>query len=363
MSDDVVIDGLPYPVVIAADAARTLPGLIAGACGSAVFVYDRKVEIRARALSRSLSAAGIALRGTIPLVGSESTKSPAAAAALYDRLIDSGADRRTWVLAMGGGTITDVAGFAAATFMRGLRWAAVPTTVLGMADAALGGKTGIDLPQGKNLVGAFWDPSAVVGDLASLSTLPARERATGLAEAIKCAIIGDPGMIEVIASLSPHAEPTAWRDVVAFAAGVKARIVAADPTEAGQRACLNLGHTVGHAIEAASAYRVAHGEAVAVGLRAAGLIAQAQGWWPQRDHHRVLDALARCGLPVSVRDLSADAVMKGLQRDKKRVDGRLRFVLPVALGDVRHGVEVGGPQVRAAVEACLADPPVAEWGG
>lgn len=363
MSNDVVIDGLSYPVVIAADAASTLPNLVGVECTSAVVVHDRRVEGRARAVGSALSNTGVNVRGFIPLAGGESVKRPATVATLYDALLELGADRSTWIVAIGGGTITDVAGFAAATYLRGVRWAAVPTTVLGMVDAAIGGKTGIDLPQGKNLVGAFWDPEAVVADLAALGTLPLRERSTGLAEAIKCAVIDGADMLDAVAAFSVKSEPNAWRDTIAAGARVKARIVAADPKERGMRARLNLGHTVGHAIELASTYRITHGEAVAVGLRAAGLIARSQGWWPQRDHARVLGALRHSGLPLHAEGLKADAVMKGLARDKKSVDGRVRFVLPVAIGDVRHGVEVGGAVVREAVEACLLPPSAAEWSG
>jgi len=365
VSDDIVIDGLPYPVVVAADAAATLPLLIAKECRAAVLVHDRRVEVRARAIAASLSTAGIVVRGIVPIAGGESTKQPPTVASLYDALLEFGADRSTWVIAVGGGTVTDVAGFAAATYLRGVPWAAVPTTVLGMADAAIGGKTGVDLPQGKNLVGCFWNPSAVVADIAALSTLPLAERNTGLAEAIKCAIIDDPAMFGAIASITPRSGEKNWKEIVAAAARVKAAIVAADPLERGRRAALNLGHTVGHAIEVASAYRVTHGQAVSVGLRAAGLIARSQGgrWWSKDDHALVLGALRDAGLPLFAEGLKADAVMEGLSRDKKSVDGQVRFVLPYAIGDVRTGIPIGAPIVRTAVEACLAPPPASEWSG
>ena len=362
MSPDAVVDGLPYPVVIAADAAATLPGLIAPNCRAAVVVYDRQVEARAGAVAAALQAAGVDIRATIAIAGGESAKSAAAVAALYDAFLGSGADRATWVIAVGGGTITDVAGFAAATYMRGVPWAAVPTTVLGMADAAIGGKTGIDLPQGKNLIGAFWDPSAVVADLASLATLPARERSTGLAEAIKCAVVGDPPLLDLVASATAQAPSDVWKEIVRRAGAVKARIVAADPLERGRRAVLNLGHTVGHAIESASAYRVPHGEAVSVGLRAAGLIAKTHAGWERADHRRLLTALREAGLPLVVADASVDAVMSALAADKKSAGGQLRFVLPFKIGDVRHGIHVDRPTVRSAVEACLSPPSAAETG-
>ncbi len=360
MSADVVVDGLPYPIVIAADAAATLPRLVADRCSRAVLVHDVRVAARAKAVGAALASAGIEMLASIPLTGGERLKRATTVATLYDALLDREADRRTLIVAVGGGTVTDVAGFAAATYMRGVPWAAVPTTVLGMADAAIGGKTGYDLPQGKNLVGAFWDPIAVVGDCAALATLPLRERCTGLAEAVKCAIIAGGPQLDRLAALSSRAQPAQWRDAIAAAARVKAQIVADDPRESGRRAVLNLGHTVGHAIEAASAYRVSHGEAVAVGIRAAGLIARSRGWWPPSDHVRVLNVLRAADLPVHAAGLKADAVMKGVTRDKKAVDGRVRFVLPVKIGDVQHGIEIEGPAVREAVEACLAPPRPAE---
>ena len=362
MSADVVVDGLPYPVVIAADAAATLPDLVANRA-RAVVVFDKRVAGRAHAVAGALAAAGIATGDPIALDAGERHKRLDAAASLYEALVRRGAERSTLVVAIGGGTTTDLVGFVAATYMRGVPWAAVPTTVLGMADAAIGGKTGVDLPEGKNLVGAFWDPCAVVADLAALVTLPDQERRTGLAEAIKCAIIARPDMLERIASMPAGAPAEWWRDVVLESAHIKARIVAADPRENGRRAVLNLGHTVGHALEAATRYRMAHGEAVAVGIRAAGLVSRTRGDWPPADHVRVLNTLRRVGLPVVAQAVDPDAVMTGLARDKKVVDGRLRFVLPVTLGDVRHGFEVDAAVVRAAISSCTAPPRGAELTG
>lgn len=361
MSEDVIIDGLPYPIVIAHDAARTLPALLAGRCTSVVLIYDRRIEARARTIGAALSKGGTSVRAQMPLAADDTTKSSKTVASIYEALLECGADRATLVVAVGGGTITDVAGFAASTYLRGVRWAAVPTTVLGMADAAIGGKTGIDLPQGKNLVGSFWPPQAVVADLASLATLPAPDRSTGLAEAIKCAIIGDPPLLDAVALLTSDAQPQRWRDVVAAAARLKVRVVASDPLELGERAVLNLGHTVGHAIEAVKQYRIAHGDAVSIGLRAAGLLAQSLGLWPAGDHRRVLGALSAAGLPLHLDGSNPDALMAAMARDKKSIDGRIRFVVPVRIGEVRYGVDIDPRAVRAAVSACLSAPPGSEW--
>ncbi|HYK54110.1 MAG TPA: 3-dehydroquinate synthase [Candidatus Eremiobacteraceae bacterium] len=362
MSTDRVIDGLSYPIVIAADAAKTLPPLVAQ-YRRAVIVHDRRVTDRAKSIASALATAGVAPADAIAIDAGERTKRLESAASLYDEFVERGTERSTLVVAVGGGTTTDLVGFAAATYMRGLSWAAVPTTVLGMADAAIGGKTGVDLRAGKNLVGAFWNPIAVVADLRSLETLPDRERRTGLAEAIKCAIIAEPDLLDRIATMPSDAPPEWWRDVIAEAARVKAHIVAADPRESGRRAVLNLGHTVGHALETATRYRMAHGEAVAVGIRAAGLMSRTRGDWPLGDHVRVLNVMRRVGLPVFARAVKADAVMSGITRDKKVVDGRVRFVLPVSIGDVRHGIEVDTAVALRAIESCTAPPSGAELTG
>lgn len=362
MSADIVIDGLPYAIVIASDAAHTLPALVEGH-RRAIVVHDKRVADRARAIAAALAVAGTSVAAPISIDAGERTKRLESAASLYEAFLERGAERSTLVVAVGGGTTTDLVGYVAATFMRGLPWAAVPTTVLAMADAAIGGKTGVDLRAGKNLVGAFWDPIAVVADIRALETLPGRERRTGLAEAIKCAIIAGPDLLERIAAMPADAPPVWWRDVVAEAASVKAKIVAADPRETGRRAVLNLGHTVGHALEAATRYRMPHGEAVAVGIRAAGLMSRTRGDWPPADHVRVLNVMRRVGLPVYAQAVKADTVMSGIARDKKVVDGRVRFVLPVTLGDVRHGIEVDAAVALRAIEHCTAPPAGAELTG
>jgi len=361
MSAPLIVDGLPYPVVIADDASRVLPSLIGDACRTAVIMFDRAVEARARTLADALSASHIAVRANIPVTVDAQTKRLASMPALYEALLDAGADRRTWLIAVGGGTLTDAAGFAAATFVRGIPWAAVPTTVLGMADAALGGKTGVDTERGKNLVGAFWDPQAVVGDIAALQTLPPAQRMTGLAEIVKCAIVGDPALLDAVAGLHGRATDERWKSAIGAAARVKARIVARDPRESGERAQLNLGHTVGHGIEVASGYSLTHGNAVSLGLRAEGLMAQTRGWWPRADHARMLGVLSGAGLPVAAPSLTAEAVIAAMTHDKKSVDGMLRFALPVRIGEVRHGIAVDGASVLSAVRSTLHEPPADEW--
>lgn len=358
---DTAIGGLPYPVTLADDAAAAIGSVFSSARGSAFVICDKRLRARATAIRRAIESAGVRVLGVMSLEAGEKAKRPATVERIYEALLDRGADRTCTMVAIGGGTLTDVAGFAAATYLRGIAWVAVPTTILAMADAAIGGKTGIDHPRGKNLIGAFWQPRAVVADLASLRTLPLPEWATGLAEAIKCAVIGDPPLLDAIERLPPRPDIGSWRPVIAGAAQVKANIVARDPKDAGERAALNLGHTVGHALEHARRYRVPHGHAVAVGLRAAGLIARRLGLWPRADHARMLEAIARANLPTFAARVSAGAIMDGLRHDKKRLDGKLRFVLPVRIGEVRAGIEVDRPIVRDVVKACLAPPRADEW--
>jgi len=317
------------------------------------------VRARANAVAKALGASGAAVSGSVAIPAGEARKRLRAVERLYQAFHDLGADRRSVIIAVGGGTLTDVAGFAAATYLRGTRWLPVATTVLGMADAAIGGKTGVDFGGRKNLVGAFWQPVAAIGDLRALRTLPPAGRATGLAEVIKCAVIADPALLDLlgawdVGALTP--DRAAWQRAIAGAARVKARIVAADPHERGERALLNFGHTIGHAVEAASGFAVGHGDAVAAGMRAEGLIAQARGWWPKSDHARLLAALESARLPLYVPGVAEDAIWEALRADKKRIAGTARFVLPVRMGEVRHGLEVEEASVRAAI-ARVTQPP------
>jgi 3-dehydroquinate synthetase len=245
--------------------------------------------------------------------------------ALLDACVEAGLDRDSILVAVGGGVTLDLAGFAAAAYLRGIRWVAVPTTLLAQVDAAWGGKTGVDHPRGKNLIGAFHSPAALLVDPAYLATLSEREVCGGLAEVVKHGIIGD-------ASLLDRAGRDAPASLVADAAAVKRAIVARDPFERGERTKLNLGHTLGHALERASDFALSHGEAVAVGLRAACRIAE--GHCGFRDRARVEEALDRCGLP---KRFAADParLRDALRLDKKRASGRIRWILPVAVGDVR----------------------------
>ncbi|HLW38436.1 MAG TPA: 3-dehydroquinate synthase [Candidatus Eremiobacteraceae bacterium] len=355
-----VVDGLPYPVVVAAGADAEIAAAVAP-LGTAIIIHDKRVEARASKIADALGRAAVKVKEVAAVAAGERHKNQRTANALYTRLLAAGADRNTAIVAVGGGTLTDVTGFVAATYMRGVPWIPVATTLLGMVDAAIGGKTGIDLPAGKNLIGAFWEPQAVIADLAALDSLPVAQRKAGLAEVVKAAVVGDAGLLDEIKHVKLRAAAPAWGALVARAARVKADVVGRDPRDRGERAVLNLGHTSGHAIEAASNYRVAHGPAVAIGLRVAGILARERTGWQQADHARVVRALTRCGLPLVLPDLATSSVVAAMQADKKRSDGALHFVLPVRLGEVRRGVAVEERAVSDALEACRSAPGDDGW--
>ncbi len=266
--------------------------------------------------------------------------------ALYDRLLDARIDRRAFVCALGGGVLGDVAGFAAATILRGAPFIQIPTTLVAMVDASIGGKVGVDLPRGKNLVGAFFPPRAVIADVATLDTLPEVEWRCGMAEAVKQALIGDAGLLE-------RWERRDWRlgigDWLERAIRVKVEIVSRDPYEQGERAKLNLGHTFAHALEAVSGFRLRHGEAVAIGLVGAARLAAERGMCARALVTRVERLLTRIGLPTRVpREFSAAEIVAAMESDKKRVDGRLRFILPRGVGNAAV-VEVAREEVREVI--------------
>ena len=312
---------------LGAEAARHLPP------GPCLLVTDRTVRRLhgPRALA-SLRGAGFR-PAVLVLPPGEGTKTLASAGRVLRALADLGADRGTPVIALGGGVITDLAGFAAAVYARGIPWIAVPTTVLAMADAAVGGKTGVDLPEGKNLAGAFHHPLLVLADARVLATLPARHRRNGLAEAAKTELLaglraGLPRVRRLAAAAA--GDPAALGRAVARSAAAKADLVAADPRETGGlRVLLNLGHTLGHALEAATGFRMLHGEAVSVGIVAAARLSEGRGLLRPGEAEAVAGALAALGLPVHLpRGVDRRAVMRFTGVDKKRGRGALREVLP-----------------------------------
>ena len=244
-------------------------------------------------------------------------------------------DRRAAIIGLGGGAATDHAGFAASVYLRGIPFALVPTTLLAMVDASVGGKTGVDLRAGKNLVGAFHQPRAVVADVGFLETLPMRERVAGLAEVVKCGFIVDAGLLDLIERAGTTLSPEQELEVIARAVRVKADVVSSDETESGRRAILNFGHTVGHALEAASGYGLLHGEAVALGMVAALDLGAALGLGAPALAERARAVLSALGLPIDYeRRLEGDA-LAGIAVDKKRRGSTIRFVFVPQPGETR----------------------------
>ena len=273
----------------------------------------------------------------IELTGGEPNKTWPTVEGLCGRWLEGRLTRSDSVIALGGGIVTDTVGFAAAVYLRGIDWIAAPTTLLGMVDAAIGGKTGINLPQGKNLVGSFWPPRLVLADIDTLSTLPERELRAGLAEVVKAAWIGDHALLDLIPSGNDlgRVPPKAWEDLVARSMAVKIEIVTADEHEGGRRKALNLGHTLGHAIEAATGFeRFLHGEAVAWGLEAAAILGRRRGLLSPDAESDLREAVARLGDRPAIADLDAEKICRQIAVDKKRDAAGVGWVLPTDDGVV-----------------------------
>jgi shikimate kinase/3-dehydroquinate synthase len=316
----------------------------------AALVSDENVA-RAGHLARAASAvAGAGVRPVeIVIPPGEESKTLAQVERVASSCVAGGLDRRSAVLAVGGGVVGDLAGFAASMLYRGVACAQLPTTLLAMVDSSIGGKTGVDLPAGKNLVGAFWQPRFVLADVTTLATLPPRELAAAYAEVLKYGLLGDAALFEALERDGPPpAEGLA--SLVARCAAHKARVVAADERElTGARATLNLGHTFGHAVELASGYRLLHGEAVAVGLVAAAEVSARLGLAPVGLAARVKGALARCGLAAELDAWRRRSVVALAAADKKRQGGRIRFVALEDVGRTRL-VELGLDELAAHLE-------------
>lgn len=273
---------------------------------------------------------------------------------IYDDLLGARIERSTPMLALGGGVVGDIAGFAAATLLRGLPFVQLPTTLLAMVDASVGGKTGINHAVGKNLVGAFHQPKLVLVDVETLRTLPARELRSGLAECIKHQIIRD---AEGFRSLERNLDKALALDLpylaelVAHNVAIKARVVAADPFEKAERAHLNFGHTFGHAIESVSGFAYTHGECVALGMCAAAFTARQLGMIGDDDRRRITMLIERAGLPVGGITLDTDRLLSAMFSDKKVQAGKLRFVLPTSIGTVTVRDDVPESLVREALDS------------
>ena len=313
----------------------------------------------ARAVHHTLAHAGFEpLLLTVP--AGETAKSLKTVQQCYHRLALERFERKSFIVALGGGVVGDLAGFVAATYLRGLPFVQVPTTLLAAVDSSVGGKVGVNLPAGKNLVGAFYQPRLVLCDLNTLATLPAREYRAGLAEVIKYGVISDATLFKRLETSLPallQREPNTLASVVARCCEIKARVVRQDETEGGLRAILNFGHTVGHALEAISHYgKFLHGEAISIGqVTAAQLSAQTLGL-PHSEVERITQLLQRAGLPIRT-SLSAPQRRKllgAMRLDKKTSAGRLKFVLARKIGRVEFGHQVPAPLLEKTLRQQLS---------
>jgi 3-dehydroquinate synthase len=345
-----------YDIAITSGTLQALGPFARSRCSGsqAVVVSDENVAPHADAVAASLSAAGF--RTTVKVVpAGEASKSLAVASKLYDTLAEVQADRKALVVPVGGGVVGDLAGFAAATWNRGLPMLMVPTTLLAMVDSAVGGKVAINHPRGKNLIGAFHQPVGVWIDTELLGTLPGREYRSGLAEVVKYGVILDP---EFFAYVERHAEPllrqepAAVRHVVARSCRLKADVVEKDERElTGLRAVLNYGHTFAHAFEAVAGYGAwLHGEAVAAGMVCASRLAERRGLIPADLTQRQVRLLEALDLPVRPERWPIDELLLVMRSDKKNEAGRLRFVLPRRLGEVALFDDVPEKDVRTVLE-------------
>ena len=302
---------------------------------------------------------------TLTFAPGEKSKTRTTWASLSDSLLEQGYGRDSGLIALGGGVTGDLVGFVAATYMRGLPYIQVPTTLLAMLDASVGGKTGVDTPHGKNLIGAFHPPAAVVADPLVLKTLPERAYRAGLAEAVKHGLIADEvyfAWMETQAEALARRDPTVLTRLIRRSVEIKAEVVSGDEREAGRRAILNAGHTVAHALEQTSNYELPHGEAVALGLVVECQLAEQLGLAPTGLRQRVAGLLSRLGLPHQLETtMDSASVLDSMATDKKNRGDRIHFALPAGIGGMHHGANWTHPvppeAIRRALEAIVLTPP------
>lgn len=318
----------------------------------AAIIDSNLVDSHSSRLADGLRAADLDLEASaLEVPPGESAKRLDVVEATCRRLVADGWERGDLILGFGGGAATDVAGFVAAILLRGVAWGSFPTSLLGMVDAAVGGKTAVNLPEGKNLVGAFWQPSIVGCDPDVLSTLPIREFRAGLAEVVKTAWLGDVALLERLEADPPTTyDHPRVADVIRCCVEVKARVVAEDEREAGRRAVLNFGHTLGHALETHGRGRWLHGEAVSLGLVAAVFLSARTKRCDEALLERMIGLLERLGLPTRVDDLDIDAVLAQTKQDKKRAGGVDRYQLTTGVGAVSVADDLPADAPRAALE-------------
>jgi 3-dehydroquinate synthase len=339
-----------YTIEIAANAATRLRAIL-----DAAGVPARRFVVSSHTVWRFHGSLFRSATDEEPILipDGERFKHLATVGRIYDALIRANADRASAVVAIGGGVTGDVAGFAAATYLRGIPVVQVPTTLLAQVDSAVGGKVGVNHPLGKNLIGAFHPPAAVVVDTTLLATLPRREFRAGLYEVVKYGVIASRRLFERTASdLSAifAREPASLLPIVAESCAIKAQIVEQDERESGVRRTLNFGHTAGHALEAITKYRrFRHGEAIAYGMLAAGELGIARGIFPRADRDALAAQIMQMGPLPPIADLSAAEVVEATRRDKKVIAGRLHFVLPTSIGAATTVTDVTPEELTRAL--------------
>ena len=326
--------------------------LKAGLTGNAAIISDSTVStFHAPALQAALDKAGI--HSTLHVFpAGEASKSLTVAQELCSSLAAAGHDRKSFVIALGGGVVGDLAGFVASIFYRGIPFVQIPTTIVSLVDSSVGGKTGVNIPEGKNLVGCFHQPRLVLVDPLTLATLPDREYHEGFAEAIKHAAIRDAAMLDDLAALDPATRQVP-AELIARNIAIKARIVEADEHETlGIRALLNFGHTIGHGIEASRPYgEILHGEAISLGIRAALFLSEQHAGLPREESQKILALLEKFHLPLLLdAAITTDLVMEKLSRDKKFSSGAIRFVLLRRAGDAYVDATLTHADLRSAIE-------------
>jgi 3-dehydroquinate synthase len=367
--------GAVYPAPTAFEvrtASRTYPVVVGQGVHASLLDQLERVGLRGRLWLVADAAVyeryGVPLEGALRAAGrevhshtvpsGEEHKTLAQAAELYDWLLAERVERRDAILALGGGVVGDLAGYVAATILRGIAFVQLPTTLLAMVDASIGGKVAVDHPRGKNLIGAFHQPSLVLADTATLATLPRRELAAGWAEVIKTGVILDAdlfAMLEADAVALREARPGLTDAAIHRCMALKGQVVGEDEREGGLRAILNYGHTLGHAVEAATGYgRYLHGEAVAIGMRAAAHIAVRTGRLAPEAAERQGALIARFGLPTSCPGVDRDALWAAMGRDKKAQAGRLTWILPTRIGAVEICSDVSEALVEEAIDIVLS---------
>ncbi len=349
------LGGRSYPILVG-EVLGFLPDLVAARASRVALIADPAAARTGDEVLRALRSRGLAVTA-IAVEGGERAKTMAGLERLLGFLESSRIGRDGCVVAVGGGSVGDVAGLAAALWQRGVPLFQVPTTLLAMVDSAIGGKTGINTSRAKNAVGVFWQPAAVLADLSALDSLPDEEYRAAFGEVVKYAVAMDRDLADLLRDDSARLlarDPGVLQPVVARCAALKAGAVAADERDlTGRRAILNYGHTVGHAIEAALDYQARHGQAVAQGMRAAARLAADLELCDAALVEAQDDLLGRFGLPGALPAVAASSVLAGLPRDKKAADGRPRWVLPRRLGHAEAGFEAADGAVRKAVEAVL----------